>query len=107
MRTMNTLVLFFTEGMAPTTEERETAMGLFAKVGFRVASMAEGALEKCDAVAGNPPENYKKAYPFVKSAAELDEALANAGTGKRPKKRGSAKDEGSEGAADGWTPNAT
>jgi hypothetical protein len=72
-------ILYFLAGANTMPNDIVAARELKANVAFRNASKvpAEGALEKCDGVAGAVPARYAAAFPTATQAlAAYDEALA-------------------------------
>lgn len=65
------IVLFFTAGMVPTSEELE--QGLAARARFRNASLDDGKVERCDFVMGAAPDQYED-VPRLGTEAPADAA---------------------------------
>lgn len=63
-------ILFFVVAAMPTEEDFLASEELGPNVAFRNASMVptDGALEKCDGVAGCVPTRYAEAYPTAEEA---------------------------------------
>lgn len=113
----DTRVLFFTVGVVPTEAENDKAYGLTNNVGFRNSNQnVAGSVERAAAVAAldieTVPPNYREAYPFVESKADmekLDKAIDKATKAGTPLPVGSppALDNTPSGPAQGgWNPNA-
>lgn len=64
-------ILFFVDGMAPSSEDMAEAAEITGQVCFRNARAiaSEGSLEACDGVAGKVPPQYAK-LPSAKEAAK-------------------------------------
>lgn len=69
-------ILFFVAGVMPTEEDFAAAEKLGPNVSFRNASAVpnDGALEKCDGVAGKVPARYAEAFPTAEEAIAEYEA---------------------------------
>lgn len=63
-------ILFFVASVMPTEEDFAAAEKLGPNVAFRNASAVpeDGALEKCDGVAGKVPKRYAETYPTAEEA---------------------------------------
>lgn len=72
-------ILFFVDGMAPSSEDMAEAAEITGQVCFRNARAisAEGSLEACDGVAGKVPPQYSK-LPTAKEAAKAHTAKVKA-----------------------------
>lgn len=75
-------ILYFVDGMAPTSEDMQKAADIKGQVCFRNARAvpSEGSLEKCDGVAGKVPATYRNmptAEQAIRSHVEKLKAIAS------------------------------
>ena len=91
-------ILYFIKGVMPSAEAQEVAEALGTNVAFRNANFVPtfGAPEKCDGVAGDVPELYKK-FPTAEEALKTfeearKEAIEKAKAGKEARAKQSEVD---------------
>ncbi len=81
-------ILFFIKGVMPSAEAMEVAEKYGPNVAFRNANFvpSSGAIEKCDGVAGEVPETYKKC-PTAEDALKKFEEERKAASEKASKRQ--------------------
>ena len=90
-------VLYFIKGTLPSLDDQLAAEEMApCVVSFRNAHLVSnvGALEACDAVAGDVPARYKKAYPDVPTAVEAYKKMREASYNARKEEADTAKKAG-------------
>lgn len=76
-------VLYFVKGRQPTKEQMDRALGMSEDVVFRNATMVgpEDKVERCDAVMGFVPPQYKKAgIPVISVKKQADSGMKGEGS---------------------------
>ncbi len=87
-------ILYFIKGVMPSAEAQEVAEALGPNVAFRNANFVptSGAPEKCDGVAGDVPELYKK-FPTAEEALKKFEEQRKAANEKNAKRDAERKEQ--------------